>query len=133
MARAQASVYNRYIEIMEKHERGELKGQSAKISDAKGGMKSPKLYHFRHINNMEIDAAHAVLDLVISGDLLLGQLKEKSKEVEQLMKVQSALMGQLNLTGENFTMWEEVEKKFPHHTTYEQLVSMFGSVSKLDE
>ena len=134
MARAPEEIYTKFIKIMDMHEKGGLAGQGSKTTDAKGGLKDLKVYPFRHINSMEVDAAHAVLDLVISRHMKLTQLEKKSKEVEQLMKVKSAIMGQINKMGdgdESITTWREMTERFPKHTGDEQLVNMFGKVCEL--
>ena len=109
MASAQEAIYAKFIKIMDKHEKGELAGQGSKATDAKGGLKDMKAYYFRHINSMEVEAAHAVLDLVISGEMELIHLEKKSKEIEQLMKVKSAIMGQINKMGGSITPWREIQ------------------------
>lgn len=131
MAKAPEAIYSKFIEIIDKYEKGDLKGQKTQTTDAQGGLKEAKVYYFRHINSMEEEAAHAVLDLVLSGDMKLTSLEKKSREVETLMKIKSAFMGELNRMGESFTMWKEVVDRFPKHTGDDQLTNMFGQVCEI--
>ena len=68
-------------------------GQKAKSTDFKGGLKELKVYSFRGFINLKPEAAHAVLDLVLDGKLMLTQMKKKAAEVYKLQQVQAALMG----------------------------------------
>ena len=77
MAKAPVAIYSKYIEIIEKHENGDLECQGSKSTDAKGRLKKIKVYHFRQINNMEEDTAHAVLNLVLSGKMALTNLERR--------------------------------------------------------
>ena len=61
MAKASEAIYSKFIKIMDKYEKGGLAGQGSKATDAKRGLKDMKINYFRHINSMEVDAAHAVL------------------------------------------------------------------------
>ncbi len=124
MAKAEETVYNKYINVMKKHEQGELVGQKAKKSDTNGALKNLKLYHFSGFSKLSAAAAQAVLDMVLDGQLPLTMMAKKAKEVEQLQLVQAALMGEL---GE--TSWSAMCERFPAHTDTDQLCNMFATVS----
>ena len=131
MAKASDAIYSKFVKIMDKYEKGELAGQGSKATDAKRDLKAMKIYYFRHINSMEVEAVHAMLDLVISGEMELTHLEKKNKEIEQLMKVKSAIMGQINKMGGSITPWREMTDRFHKHTGDEQLIIMFGKVCEL--
>ncbi len=111
---------------MTKYEKGQLMGQKAKSTDFKGGLKELKVYSFRGFINLKPEAAHAVLDLVLDGKLMLTQMKKKAAEVYKLQQVQAALMGVVKEQS-----WLNMQQRFPNHTGSgtEQLSNMFANVS----
>ena len=121
------TLFNIYVEVFKKYERGMLKGQT-EVEDDKKGVVDVKLYNLRPLGGMTEETCLEVLQLVVDGTISYNEIQKTATVASQLQQTQAALIGVIDPT--NQLTWGQMMERFPEHTGREMLLNVFGKVGK---
>ena len=137
MASRSGTVYRKYEQVFEKHQKGLLLGQKEDTEEQqqqqqqqqqqKNSKAQIRLYLFRTLGAMDEASCMEILDLVLNREIELGQLELTAKTSQHLQNIQAALMGCIDPDCE--LTWDVMERRFPVHTKRSMLLNLFGKVS----
>ncbi|XP_022100783.1 uncharacterized protein LOC110984678 [Acanthaster planci] len=116
MAAQEETLYQSLMRVLSKYEKGELKDQALRKKERATGELDIKPYVFRPFLSLPASALSTLLTQLEKKEINLGTLQREGVILQKLQRVQRQMIFLLDARS-----WEELETKFPEHTTREVL------------